>query len=243
MRRRDLRAAVTAAVLGIATVTLLGGIALVIRADMVTSDGGGPRSGDLIRTESPAASERGITPGQSPGDGGSPVGATPRGPETVCRNAEAGYSLAYPTAWFVHPPDADRGIPGCALFGAEPFDFVATRPPGLGASVSVTTWTGSCLEFDSIDPLPDVLNSVTIGGHPAFEIQFRPPGALKSHGYLVNLSPESGEVLQLEGDASCEQSHALSIRADGSAPGDYELNRHVVDRMAATLSISGHGGE
>lgn len=155
--------------------------------------------------------------------------------EATCENAEVGYALDYPADWFVLPPDSERGIPECALFAAEPFTFVPSIPAGFGASVYISTWAGSCLEFDMVDPTPDVLGEVTIGGLPAYLIDFSPPGALEMHSYLVNLTPEAGEVLQYQGDASCETSHALSIRTDGSGPGEYELNRRVADRIAASL--------
>ncbi|HYI65723.1 MAG TPA: hypothetical protein VEW95_02240 [Candidatus Limnocylindrales bacterium] len=155
--------------------------------------------------------------------------------EATCKNAEVGYAIEYPADWFVLPPDFERGIPECALFAAEPFTFVPGISTGFGASVYISTWAGSCLEFGMVDPTPDVLGEVTIGGLPAYLIDFSPPGALEAHSYLVNLTPEAGEVLQYQGDGSCENSHALSIRTDGSGPGAYELNRRVADRIAASL--------
>jgi hypothetical protein len=46
-------------------------------------------------------------------------------------------------------------------------------------------------------------------------------------------------VLEVGDDPSCERNHALSIRSDGRAPGYYELNRRVVDRIAATITFDG----
>jgi hypothetical protein len=168
----------------------------------------------------------------------SPVSAPPVGSrEATCENAGVGYALAYPADWFVHPADATRNIPACALFAAEPFTYVSSVRPGFGASVYVDEWEGSCLEFDMVDPTPDVLEPVRVGGLPAFRIHFRPPGALEVHSYLVNLSPDVGPVLGGIGVEPCDNSHALSIRSDGHAPGDYEQNRRVVDRIAATLTF------
>lgn len=162
-----------------------------------------------------------------------PVGAH----EATCANTEVGYSISYPAEWFVQPQDHAAGVPACALFAADPFEYAPGRFPGFGASVYVTAWQGACLEFDMVDPTPDVLEEVSVDGLPAYRILFLPPGASESHSYLVNLSPDLGPVLGGVGVGSCESSHALSLRSDGHAPGDYELNRRVVDRMVATLTL------
>lgn len=162
------------------------------------------------------------------------VSAVPVGQEKRCGNSEVGYELAYPADWFVHPADPSRDIAPCSLFAAEPFEYRPVAPADFGASVYVSDFEGGCVEFDMIDPHPDVLEDVTVAGLPAHRIVFRPPGALELHSYLVNLRPQDGPVLQ--GDA-CGHSHGLSIRSDRWAGGDYELNTRVVDRMAATLEV------
>ena len=143
----------------------------------------------------------------------------------TCQNADAGYSLSFPDAWYSNT-EYD-GIAACQFF--HPGSFV-TRPgvPPTGVAISVRYVS------DAGHPLAVPLWSeeTTVAGRPAVRSEWDGVtegriGApwFRTYEYLVHLGddPTIGPYLRL---------------ATTNGAGDYDTNRDVLDAMTETLVLT-----
>lgn len=162
----------------------------------------------------------------------------PFGPETTCANEGVPYRVTLPETWFVHPQDADIRIGACTHFGPEPFDHDADAlPGGRGSSVWLTYLNGGCLMFDLIMDVRRV-EETSVAGVPAYRIVSTFPDGSRDYMYLVDLNPPHLAATGPDAaDADCDQARGLTLGTREGVPGDFEMNRAIVDRMASTLQV------
>lgn len=139
-----------------------------------------------------------------------------------------GFSIGYPSGWWVHPVDAELGIGPCALFAADP--FVAEREPDdfgvSGAQVSIWTGSGCRGSFDVVTAETEL----RIDGRRAYRHELErgeggpDPRALQ---YVVLVA----------GGIPCETSRWLVVRTESDDPGDHGQNRRVLDLMIPSLDL------
>lgn len=179
------------------------------------------------RTESVAASLAPSMPAGDPSSGGSQASVTPGATlsappieetEVICSNAELGYSVSYPASWYVFP--AADPVRACTVFGPEPFDAEA------GGSIKLSAIQGAC--YDKTRE-PDAVARVVVDGSPTerreYDVLFNGPGYI----YVVDRNPIP----------SCgNETDLLLLETDHDAPGDFEVNKRVLDRIVATLDLT-----
>ncbi len=159
------------------------------------------------------------------------------GPDAVrCTNELRGYSVAYPEGWHTNAevqPEFSDPIPACTYFSGQPMEIVpnAGLPPTV--AISIERWTDTPTSSAGWEDI--FRRETTVAGLPAvvFEEEqtsdagapFSAPG---DRGYAYQVELPDGTVLVA----------GTSSRADG----DYADHREVLDRMMATLELTG-GGE
>jgi hypothetical protein len=164
----------------------------------------------------------------------------PLGPEATCINEGVPFRVTYPAAWFVHPQDSAIQVGACTSFGPEPFEHGAQERVGGGSSAWVTYLHGTCLAFEEIVEVLRVEETL-VAGMTAYRIQSRIWDGPIHYMYVVNLTPANPVYGP---DASCgtnpqtpDLQQGLLLATVEDAPGDFDVNRAVVDRMAKTLQV------
>ena len=148
-------------------------------------------------------------------------------------NEGGGFHVTYPEAWYVHPQDTTNRVGACTHFSMEPFEVDRgdrDEVPGGGASVWLTYVHGSCIGFYDEEEILQ-RDELVVAGLPALRIESRLFDLPRDYRYVVDFNPP-----HLLG-ADCEDGLGLILATNEDAPGDFEVNRAVVDRMARTLRV------
>lgn len=137
------------------------------------------------------------------------------------------FSVAYPSGWFVHPPDEALGVVPCTLFAATEFGGEIEHDGGwAGAQVVLGLGEGCRGSFEVAVTTEDVV----VDGMPAFRHELAAgegPEAPEPRAveYFVNLTP----------NPPCETSRWFYARTESDDPGEYGLNRRILDEMMSSL--------
>ncbi|MGH2445722.1 MAG: hypothetical protein ACRDGD_06765 [Candidatus Limnocylindria bacterium] len=163
----------------------------------------------------PSASFSTAEPTSAPTLSAEPIGEDP---EATCRNTEVGYSLSYPASWYVLP--AEISADACTALGPNPFSDVAE------AAILVADLDGGCFERQGPDPIET--DHFTVDGFSTvrreFPVDWNGPGV----HYVVDLN-----LVPVCGD----ESHVLVFEMDHDAPGEWETNKGILERIVATLEF------
>jgi hypothetical protein len=131
------------------------------------------------------------------------------------------YRLSYPTAWSVLSPGP------CAAFGPGRMADGAKGPPADSA-ITIGIFDGAIGYLTPVIGVEDLV----VAGYPATRQELEPePAAWGLHG----LGQSYQYVVQLGATAESGPNLVASTSAD--RPGDYALNKAVLDRIMATLRI------
>lgn len=139
-----------------------------------------------------------------------------------------GWSVSYPPDWSVHPPDPARDLAACALFAQEAFQATPEDDWGWsGAQIVLGLEAGCRGSFEVVTSEEES----EIEGFPAWRRSLRDghgdEGPATAYEYFINLSP----------GAECEAGRWFYGRTEADDPGDFEVNRAVLDEMIATLHL------
>jgi len=142
-----------------------------------------------------------------------------------CRNPQDGYVLAYPDPWYTNTEIRD--VPACSWFSPSFYevDDFATRPDEIAIEVF---WVAGGYDEDG-----EQLSSERgiAGGQYAVrvEVEGTPDDGTSGTSYVY--------VIQL--GRTTEEGPNLVARTDTSMGGDYELNKAILDRIAASIEFLG----
>lgn len=141
-----------------------------------------------------------------------------------------GFSVAYPDGWYVHPADPTAGAADCSLFAAEPLNGSRESDWGwTGAQIVLRLAEGCQGSFEAV--LSE--QEIKIEGFPAW-VRTKGVGAgpnsgeLSAYEYTVNLAPTN----------PCETGRWFFGRTDVEAPGDFEVNQHILDEMMDSVRFT-----
>ncbi len=144
----------------------------------------------------------------------------------TCSNAEDGYTVSYPEDWYTNAHS--DALPACSWFAPTQFDVPTQFVEGTAVPDEVVIevgvfegGVGQILEW------PRTLSEeVALGGRQGYRFEDRvneaPPEYIYSYGAWLDENPLGRKV-------------AGYAR---SAPGDYHINKAVLDRMMASLVLA-----
>lgn len=197
---------------------------------LVWLGGCGAEAPTITQPASTAPSPASEAPSQTmqPSSPSLPPLATPaEGEWAVCIGA--GYAIAYPAAWFVHPASVEANVRPCSLFAAQPFEGSLEEDGGWsGAQVVLFAGEGCRGSFERV--LVDSEIESRIQGYPAWARDLAVgegpnAGQPSAYEYYVNLSPEE----------SCELGRWFTARTEVEAPGDHSENKAILDQMISSI--------
>ncbi len=148
----------------------------------------------------------------------------------TCTNAEDGYRVAFPDAWWTNTPVADVGA--CAWYSPTDFDVddPSEVPPEIAITIEVIDGdVGTFLEILSRNEglIGQTQSAVRweVRGTGTEGSEY--PTSYRAYTYVVRLGPTS------------EEGPNIRAHTDTNMAGDYELNKAVLDRIMATMELLG----
>ncbi len=147
-----------------------------------------------------------------------------------CENPTAGYRVSMPDDWYYNT-EFD-GFDACQWFA--PTSYSVADPATIPEEVAITF---SLHEGGDYGPGGEVVSRAeyTVAGLPALRLEVEAvPGGFTSEDSVQWIIGLDGEL-----PSATNQGRWLWARTDTSAPGDFEENIDVLDRMIATLVVNG----
>jgi hypothetical protein len=146
-----------------------------------------------------------------------------------CENAADGYRLEFPDAWYTNTAIGD--VEPCSWF--SPTSYEISDPSEVPPEIAITI---EYLESDIGTSTDEAISrefGIVGGTQQAVRVEYGPgeqsaqPADWRAYWYVVQLGPTE------------EEGPNLVLRTSTEMGGDYELNKAVLDRIVATLELTG----
>jgi hypothetical protein len=143
-----------------------------------------------------------------------------------CTSSGGGWAIQFPVAWYTDETgdqDASEPDAACTLFGPDPI------VEGVNAAISSARIEGDYGSFEQ----PVARQHEIVAGRPAVRVEYR--GAAGEGGTQPQTWRQLVWLIQIGGTEESGPNLVFTTSTDD--PGDYELNKAILDRMIASLEL------